>query len=385
MLYSKNDKDNCHNDNKPCHDDNKSCQGLCAGRKMMNNETKMKQSYSKYALAVFIFGVVATTIQLLVAMVLVPVFNINTDNGWFSFANVIIPLYLIAFPILILITRKAEVKVPEKHSIKFGKFIVFVLLMFGMVGVGAVIGTILNYLVMLPFGLNPSNNTGIVKIMMNSNPVIRIVTAGILAPIVEELIFRKFLIDRTYRYGEWTAILTSGLMFGLSHGNLAQFFFTTLIGGLLAYIYIRTGKIWYTIALHMTLNLATSVVTMFTMQNYLSVDPELMNEYASLSSQYLASGGDPALQQRMMEAASQVIPKMMPFIIWMGFFGQLVLVGIILWIVFLAKKKFTIKRTEEQVEHGMRFAWGNIGMILFIVYIVVEFGLNFYQLVAGSR
>ena len=349
----------------------------------MNNETKMKQSYSKYALAVFIFGVVATTIQLLVVMVLVPVFNINTDNGWFSFANVIIPLYLIAFPILILITRNAEVKKPEKHGISFGKFIVFVLLMFGMVGVGAVVGIILNYLVMMPFGLDTTNNTEIVPIMMNSNPVIRIVTAGILAPIVEELIFRKFLIDRTYRYGEWTAILTSGLMFGLSHGNLAQFFFTTLIGGLLAYIYIRTGKIWYTIALHMTLNLATSVVTMFTMQNYLSVDPELMNEYASLSSQYLASGGDPALQQRMMEAASQVIPKMMPFIIWMGFFGQLVLVGIILWIVFLAKKKFTIKRTEEQVEHGMRFAWGNVGMILFIVYIVVEFGLNFYQLVAG--
>ena len=37
MLYSKNDKDICHNDNEPCHDDNKSCQGLCAGRKMMNN------------------------------------------------------------------------------------------------------------------------------------------------------------------------------------------------------------------------------------------------------------------------------------------------------------------------------------------------------------
>ena len=349
----------------------------------MNNETKMKQSYSKYALAVFIFAVVATVIQLLANLVLVPLLNIDPDNGWFPFANVIVPMYMIAFPILLLIIRKAEAKKPEKHSISFGKFIVFVLLMFGMVGVGAVVGTILNYLVMLPFGLNPSNNTGIVKIMMNSNPVIRIVTAGILAPIVEEFIFRKFLIDRTYRYGEWAAILTSGLMFGLFHGNLAQFFFTTLIGGLFAYIYIRTGKIWYTIALHMTMNLATSVITMFTMQGYLSVDPDLMNEYSSISAQYLSSGGDPALQQRMMEVAGQVIPKMMPFMIWMGILGQLVLVGIVLWIVFLAKKKFTIKRTEEQVEHGMRYAWGNVGMILFIVFVVFEFGLNFYQLVEG--
>lgn len=350
---------------------------------MMDNEMKMKQSYSKYVLAVFIYVAIGAAIQLLVALVLVPLLKIDTDNGWISFANVIIPMYLIAFPILILIIRKAEVKKPEKHSISFGKFIVFVLLMFGMIGVGAVIGMLLNYFVMLPFGLNPSNNTAIVKMMMNSNPVMRIVTAGILAPIVEELIFRKFLIDRTYRYGEWAAILTSGLMFGLYHGNLAQFFFTTLIGGLFAYIYIRTGKIWYTIALHMTLNLATSVISMFTLQNYLSVDPELMNEYSSISAQYLSSGGDSALEQRMMEVAGQVIPKMMPFLIWMGFLGQLVLVGIILWIVFLAKKKFTIKPTEEQVKGGMRFAWGNIGMILFIVIVVFVFGLNFYQLVAG--
>jgi membrane protease YdiL (CAAX protease family) len=234
----------------------------------------------------------------------------------------------------------------------------------------------------MPFGLNTSNNTAVVKLMMNSNPVMRIVTAGILAPIVEEFIFRKFLIDRTYRYGEWVAILTSGLMFGLFHGNLAQFFFTTLIGGLFAYIYIRTGKIWYTIALHMTMNLATSVVTMFLLQDYLSIDPEIMNEYSSLSTQYLSSGGDPALQQRITEIGMQVMPNMLPFSIWMGFLGQLVLVGIVLWIIFLAKKKFTIKRTEEQVEHGMRFAWGNIGMILFIVFVLFEAGLTFYSLVA---
>lgn len=348
----------------------------------MNNETKMRKSYSRYALAVFIFAVVSGAIQILANTVLVPLLHIDPENGWYPFANVLVPMYLIGFPLLILITGKAEVKTPEKHSMNFGKFIVCILLMFGMIGVGAVVGFILNYLVTMPFGLNTSNNTAVVKLMMNSNPVMRIVTAGILAPIVEEFIFRKFLIDRTYRYGEWVAILTSGLMFGLFHGNLAQFFFTTLIGGLFAYIYIRTGKIWYTIALHMTMNLATSVVTMFLLQDYLSIDPEIMNEYSSLSTQYLSSGGDPALQQRITEIGMQVMPNMLPFSIWMGFLGQLVLVGIVLWIIFLAKKKFTIKRTEEQVEHGMRFAWGNIGMILFIVFVLFEAGLTFYSLVA---
>ena len=70
------------------------------------------------------------------------------------------------------------------------------------------------------------------------------------APVVEEFIFRKFLIDRVYRYGEWVAILTSGLMFGLFHENLAQFFFATLIGCFFAFFYILrvlrllTGKLW---------------------------------------------------------------------------------------------------------------------------------------------
>ena len=45
----------------------------------------------------------------------------------------------------------------------------------------------------------------------------------ICAPILEEYIFRKLIVDRTVKYGQGVAVVLSGLMFGLFHGNLNQF------------------------------------------------------------------------------------------------------------------------------------------------------------------
>ncbi|MCR4814194.1 MAG: CPBP family intramembrane metalloprotease [Lachnospiraceae bacterium] len=349
---------------------------------MNENENKMRKAYMFFAIAVAVFGIAADGMQMLGSGVIAPALGIvPTESTWFPFVNIIIPMYVIGFPILFLVLRKNEVVKPEKHKLSFGKYILYIPLMAALIVVGAVIGTILNYMIVLPFGVDPQNSTAIGAIMMNSNPFWRILTAGILAPIVEEMIFRKFLIDRTYRYGEWVAIITSGLMFGLFHGNLAQFFFATLIGGLFAYIYIRTGQVWYTIGLHMILNLSTSVITMATMKPYLSVDQETFTEYQNISQQYLASGGDPALQERLMSVAGQVIPKMIPFMIWSGIISQVALAGIVLWIIFLAKKKVVIKKAPDQVEKGMKYAWGNFGMILFVLYCLVMFVINYISII----
>ena len=348
-----------------------------------DNAVKMKKSYSRFGLSMTVFGVVLTILETITATV----FNKVTgkqpaESSWFAFVNTIVCFYVICFPILFLVMKNMEKKAPEKHKLGFGKFIVCIMLMAGMIGVGAVVGILLNYALTLPFGVSAQNSSELAMVMMNSHPFWRILTAGILAPIFEELIFRKFLIDRTYRYGEWVAIFTSGLMFGLFHGNFAQFFFTTLIGGLFAYIYIRTGRIWYTMGLHAVLNLSTSVITMATMKPYMEMDPNTLVEYQNVSNQYLATQ-DPALAQRLTELASEVLPKMMPFMLWGGLAGQVILVGIVLWIIFLAKKKFTLKRSENYVEKGGRFAWGNVGMILFLVYSIASIALNYIQLIVA--
>ncbi len=353
----------------------------------MEKQDKMKKSYGWYAFALAIVGIAVTAMQYLNSRIIAPnVFHIDTTNSsWFSFANIILTLYIIAFPILILTTRKMETEKPEKHTLSLGRFLLCIPLMAGLIGVGAIVGIALNTALTYPFGVPIDSNNQISIIMMNSNPAWRIITAGILAPIVEELMFRKFLIDRTYRYGEWVALLTSGLMFGLYHGNFAQFFFTGMIGAFFAFIYIRTGQIWYTIVLHSILNLSTSVITMSLMKPYLSVDLAKVNEYSNISTQILENGSDPALEQRMMDLAMEIFPKLIPFMLWLGFLGLLALAGIILWIILLSFKKFNLKKTSMYVENGTRYAWGNAGMILFFSYCMMDFILNYITIVLNAR
>jgi len=82
------------------------------------------------------------------------------------------------------------------------------------------------------------------------------------APVFEELIFRKALIDRAIYCGEGIAIAMSGVMFGLFHGNLNQFSYAFLLGLLLAYVYYRTGLLRVSVALHMVLNFFGAVVSL---------------------------------------------------------------------------------------------------------------------------
>ncbi len=81
------------------------------------------------------------------------------------------------------------------------------------------------------------------------------------APLGEELIFRKLLIDCTRRYGDRVSILLSAFFFAIFHGNLFQFFYAFALGLLLAYLYTRTGRMWWNVALHALLNFIGGVYT----------------------------------------------------------------------------------------------------------------------------
>ena len=89
--------------------------------------------------------------------------------------------------------------------------------------------------------------------------IISILLVGIIGPIVEEIIFRKLLIDRIRPYGEKIAVFFPALIFALAHGSLYQFFYAFLIGSVLSYIYVKTGKIIYSTIIHCIINLVFGV------------------------------------------------------------------------------------------------------------------------------
>lgn len=336
---------------------------------------EMKKAAVKIGWKYFVFGVVVIIAQYIYAWLLPEKYY---TESWANFLQIIIPTYCIAFPVLCLLVCKMPKVQIEKKKMGFWKIVLTVIIGSGICGVGMVIGTVVGELITLPFGVSASDNNSLGNLMMMSDPFWRILTVGILAPIFEELIFRKLLIDRVIKYGEFCAIMMSGIMFGLFHGNFAQFFFATGLGMLFAFVYARTGKIWYTILLHMVVNMTTSVVTTPLAMKVLE-HMEVINKISELSTrpnELMAYLENPEVMQ--------VYGYMMVYACWMMFLAVCALTGVILFFVFL--KKFKLKETPMGVKNGTVFlkSFVNGGMILFILMSAFLFVLYYVSMILSA-
>lgn len=85
-----------------------------------------------------------------------------------------------------------------------------------------------------------------------SHSIPGIVCICLLAPWVEELLFRGVIMNRLNRQGKdpWRGILLSALMFGLIHVNPVQVFFGFLMGIALGWIAWHTRSLWPAIVAH---------------------------------------------------------------------------------------------------------------------------------------
>jgi membrane protease YdiL (CAAX protease family) len=86
-----------------------------------------------------------------------------------------------------------------------------------------------------------------------------------IAPVFEELFFRKFLFKKLLRnYSLWTAIIVSSILFSAIHFETPRNLAPTFIGGILTcWIYYKSKNIWYPILLHFFNNLFTALYDVF--------------------------------------------------------------------------------------------------------------------------
>lgn len=92
--------------------------------------------------------------------------------------------------------------------------------------------------------------------------IVQLVGLGIITPIAEELMFRG-LIYRRIRcmIGPKQAIIVSGLVFGMYHGNLVQGIYGFLVGCILAWLYEKYGSLKAPILFHVCANLVSVIGT----------------------------------------------------------------------------------------------------------------------------
>lgn len=265
-----------------------------------------------------------------------------------SFGLVVLAVDLIGFPFIWLLLRGIPKTKIEQHSLNFSQWFTFLCMSEALIIAGSMIGSPIHTALTQPFTGSNLNNAS--SLMENSNVIIRTLVVGIGAPVFEELIFRKVLIDRTIKYGEYVSIVLSGMMFGLLHGNFSQFFFAALIGMLFAYIYIRTGRIRYTIFLHMAINLSSALVLQTLLQKMLN-------------------GKDDSEQKAVVMACAIFA------LAWAGGVFAIGIIGIVKLIKNLKRKKLALNMQKGEPSHKIvrRLLLSDKAMWLYIAMTIVLF------------
>lgn len=321
-----------------------------------------KKNYAAVGVMLSVFGIFMTALGTCYDPVMELFFGEAIRNEeWYTWVGNIAVTDVICLAAVILIACKIKGTPVEKHKMTFGELITCIFMNSGVIGAGLILGLLMESLMMRLCGT--MGGQAISDMMIGSDDFWRILTVGIGAPIVEELIFRKFLIDRVHKYGEGIAILISGMLFGLFHGNFAQFFHTTGLGLFLAFIYVRTGKVWYTILFHMVVNMSTSVISMKLVNNL---------DYEKLYQLLEMDWESPEAMELMME----MFPAALALTGWVLFLIVSVIVGWILWI--RNRKKLFLKKAPEHVEEKkLRTAFLNFGMLYFLIMGIIRF-VSFY-------
>ena len=223
-----------------------------------------RRFFSKIGFNYFALGIIVLVLNLFIGL-FISIINPNllSNQTMMTFFSAIWT-YLLPLPIFIYIMRKTEAKTLEKHKMTVKTFVICISITMFLKWIGNIMGVIITSgigsLIQHEVA-NPIND-----VINNSGLVANLIIITTIAPIFEELIFRKLLIDRTIKYGGTISVLLSGLLFAFFHGNLNQFFYAFLLGGFFAIIYIKTGQIKYTIGLHMIINFIGSVVSLFVSQ-----------------------------------------------------------------------------------------------------------------------
>ncbi len=288
------------------------------------SKSEMRGVFSRLALGLCLGLLISQLVP--TALAAIPGFDVKAHT--FLLGSLCTGLFTL--PLMLVLTRRLPALQPEKDRLSAGGFLALVCISYACMIVGNLVGIGINLL------LSPGSVDLVANLATAAGPGLEMFIAfAVLAPVFEELVFRTVLVDRVLPYGEWPAILFSGITFGLFHGNLTQFFYAALLGMVLAYVYIRTGNILYSIGLHACVNFL---------------------------------GG--------------VLPVLFPAIT--GFIVIVALVGLVLF--FVLKKRIHVEKNAVPGVGGAMF--GNAGMILFLCFtgllmVLVAFIMNHPELTGG--
>ena len=191
---------------------------------------------------------------------------------WFSLLFSSVALYFISIPIGALMLKKLPRATPMKSKFGALKWISGLCIVTAFTVAGNYISSVIMSSMHILHGSDATNP--VASIASNTPILLQILLVAIVAPIVEELFFRKLLCDKLLPLGEKYAIFVSAAIFAIAHGNFFQLFYAFFTGCFFAYVYVNTGKIKYSVSYHIILNFFGTVVVGIIMSH---LDLEALN------------------------------------------------------------------------------------------------------------
>lgn len=298
-----------------------------------------KKFFSKIGFNYLALGITAIVFQ----MIIVNIISI-TNPDYLSDYNILCMIsslcnYILPFPVFYWLMKRLESFKLEKNKPTAKTFALYLGITFTLMWIGNMIG--LGITAILSSTIQTDISNPVHKLINNTDILFNLIVISIIAPIFEEFLFRKMLIDRSIKYGARVSIVLSAVLFGLFHGNLNQFFYAALIGGFFAYVYIKTGKLIYPIILHAFVNLMGSVVSLILANAIINLETSINSFDLTIALLYLVVC------------------------------ATLVVLGIV-GLSRYKKAKFNGEKTKISLKYPYKTLFMNLGMICFVVFFIFE-------------
>ena len=244
-------------------------------------------------------------------------------------------MYSLAILIFYFFLRKLpKISGEPKKKMKVFEFLGWACSMRGVAMLLSLIGVLL-FILLVIIVHGPS---AIMEMLTKSNPLLvfgsadmitNLILISIVAPIMEEIMFRRLFLDVLRPFGDLISILYSGIMFGLLHMNIQQITYACGLGIMLGYVMVKTNNLICCIALHASLNATTAILLPF------------MEDIADIND----------------------LSRLIPFISIIGALVFISVVGLVLFFVYLKRVNLEKARFRFLVPINAKLVLFNIGTI----------------------
>lgn len=312
--------------------------------------------FSRLGGALVVMGVSILVCQVVLALAVGVLIRLGVEAVQTPFVDWLItflPVYLVGFPLALAVMKKMPVETGTPTRMGAGQMVLLILMCFPVMYVGNLVGNVVSDF------LSAGQAENALVSMVEEINIWKALSVAVIAPIMEEYLFRKQLIDRCVQYGEKTAIVFSGLTFALFHMNLFQFFYALGLGLLMGYVYVRTRRLRYPIMMHMAVNFTGAVLTPWVM--------------AQVDWEALANLNPQAMDEVLL---AQVLPSLALYLGYLLLYMGIAVVGLVLLVASRRNLTFQPASLELPREGRLRATYVNAGVIAFGVMCLVMIVLN---------